>query len=85
MLTSENIYTENNPYGYKLNINYPLIRALYVRYKRWKNIPYNVPLSDNERFEFEDYVEDYLSKSKGCETNAETKTDRVCTSHTLPD
>lgn len=64
MLTLNNLYIENSKYGYKLNINHPLIRDLYTRYKRWRNIPYNTPLSDNERFEFEDYAEKHL-KSKG--------------------
>ena len=67
MLTLNNLYIENSKYGYKLNINHPLIRDLYTRYKRWKNIPYNVPLSDNERLEFEDYIEKHILK-KGADS-----------------
>lgn len=57
----DSIYTENNKYGFKININHLRVRDLYIRYKRWKNIPYNVPLSDDERFEFESY----MSQKKG--------------------
>lgn len=69
MQIPESIYIENNVYGYKLNINHPFIRGLYIRYKRWKNIPYNTPLGDNERFEFEDYVENHLLKRKGADSD----------------
>ena len=78
MLTLNNLYIENSKYGHRLNINHPLIRGLYTRYKRWKNIPYNVPLSDNERFEFEDYIEKHL-KHKGVDYSD------IPTSHTIPD
>ena len=67
MQAPEDIYTKNNVYGYKLNINHPYIRKLYTRYKQWKNIAYNVPLSDDERFEFEDYIEKRILK-KGADS-----------------
>lgn len=45
-----------NPYGYLLNINHPAVYPLYMRYKRWKEIPVWCPMSDKERIEFENYL-----------------------------
>ena len=56
------MFVKNNPYGYKLNLNHPKIRELYYRYKEWKNISTNCPLSDAERFEFERYVIENFEK-----------------------
>lgn len=50
------IYTVNNRYGYKLNINHPKIRNLYKRYCKWKGLSLNYPLTDEQRKEFEGYV-----------------------------
>lgn len=52
----DGIYTESNPYGYRLNVNHPKVNELYRRFKVWKGIPYTSPMSDTERFEFEEYV-----------------------------
>ena len=46
----------NNKYGYQVDITKPKYRNLYDRYKKYKNIPRWCPLSDGERFEFENYV-----------------------------
>ncbi len=54
-IPSESII-ENSPYGYALNINHPTIYPLYMRFKRWKEIPVWCPLSDAEREEFEEYI-----------------------------
>lgn len=43
-------------YGYQVDITKPKYRELYDRYKKYKNIPRWCPLSDGERFEFENYV-----------------------------
>lgn len=51
-----NVFNENNPYGYRLNVNHPKIRRLYKRYMAWKELPLHFPLSDAERFEFEEMV-----------------------------
>lgn len=59
-----NIFTENNPYGYRLNINHPKIHELYLRYKAWKGIPRQFPLSDAERLEFESIVISKLEERK---------------------
>ena len=45
-----------NPYGFKLNINHPRINELYRRYKRWKGLAENYPITDKQRKEFESYV-----------------------------
>lgn len=56
MTEHKDIFLKNNPYGYQININHPRIAQLYARYKRWKNIPQNCPMSDDERHEFEQYI-----------------------------
>lgn len=43
-------------YGYRIDISKPKYRELYERYKKWKGIPKWCPLSDSDRFEFENYV-----------------------------
>lgn len=58
------IYLEGNPYGYKLNIAHPLIRKLYFRYKDSKGIGYSIPLSDQERREFETEVIRWMERRK---------------------
>ena len=45
-----------NKYGYQVDITKPKYRELYERYKKYKNIPRWCPLSDGERFEFENFV-----------------------------
>lgn len=47
---------QNNPWGYRVNINCPAVRPLFERYLRWRKIPLWCPLSDDERREFENYV-----------------------------
>lgn len=54
-LSTESI-VKDNPYGYTLNINHPVVYPLYMRYKRWKGIPVWCPMSDGERIEFEGYL-----------------------------
>ena len=48
------VFTENNPYGYKLNINHPTIKPYYERYKQSKGIKL-IP-SDAQRLEFEEIM-----------------------------
>ena len=50
------VYLTCNPYGYRLNINHPRINALYRRYKAWKGLTGHLPITDNQRREFESYV-----------------------------
>ena len=50
------LYCKPNPYGYKLNVNHPYIYELYERYRAWKGIARNFPISDMQRIEFENYL-----------------------------
>ena len=49
-------------YGYRINISQKPYSELYERYKKYKDIPKHIPLSDDERAEFERYV---LGEKKG--------------------
>lgn len=60
----DGIYVEDNPYGYRLNIAHPLIRKLYFRYKDSKGIGHSIPLSDQERREFETGVIRWMERRK---------------------
>lgn len=62
------IYAISNKYGYKYNVNHPLINDLYTRYKKGKGIAYTHPLSDIERADFEKYV-DSLFENKDIDGN----------------
>lgn len=66
----ESIYAEPNKYGYRFNVNHPVIRNMYERYKRVKGYATIYPLSDNERFEFEKYLQDSIDKQKERKNNA---------------
>ena len=61
LIDDSTIYANPNPYGYKLNINHPLIRPHYERFKVKCNTPI---LSDAERFEFERLMIDALEKNR---------------------
>lgn len=50
------IFQPPNKYGYRVNVSHPAIIPLFRRYKNWKGIPPWCPLSDKERFEFEEYI-----------------------------
>ena len=50
------IYCAPNKYGFRLNLRHPKINELYRRYKAWKGYAPHLPLSDNERREFENYI-----------------------------
>lgn len=52
----EDIYALDNKYGYRIDISHPKIKPLYERFKKWKGIASWVPLSDEERKEFENYI-----------------------------
>lgn len=54
-----------NPYGYRYNVNHPYINELYRRYKKWKDIPQSDPMSNEQRKEFEAYVDSIFSERDG--------------------
>lgn len=58
------IFIPPNQYGYQVNISHPLIKPLYDRFKVWKKIPPWCPLSDDERFEFENYIFKYFGHKR---------------------
>lgn len=58
------ILAQNNHYGYRLDINHPIVNQLYNRYREWLKIPATFPLSDNERFDFEDKAIKRLVENK---------------------
>lgn len=47
---------------FRLNLNNPEIRKLYDRYKVWKGLSPHMPLTDAQRYEFEEYI---LGTKKG--------------------
>ena len=55
------IFAKPNKYGYKININHPLIIPHYHRFKKLKK---TTILSDAERFEFEAAIFKALEKGK---------------------
>lgn len=67
-----NILNENNPYGFRYNVNHPMVRELYTRFKDWKEIGH-YPLSDEERREFEGW----LDKSKEIQREIANELQRV--------
>lgn len=46
----------NNPYGYRLNVNNPIINEYYRRFLKWKSIPLIFPIPREKRLEFERYI-----------------------------
>lgn len=56
------IYLQNNKHGFRYNINHPKINELYRRYKKWQGIPQGDPLSDEQRREFENYLDGIFRK-----------------------
>lgn len=61
LIDDSTVYANPNPYGYKLNINHPLIRPHYERFKVKCNTPI---LSDAQRFEFERLMIAALEKNR---------------------
>lgn len=61
---AEEIFVDNNPYGYQLNISHPMVRKLYFRYKDSKGIGHSIPLSDQERRDFEAEVIRWMERRK---------------------
>lgn len=50
------MFIHNNKYGYRICISDKDIHPLYILYKQENNLPLHFPISDNERFEFEEQL-----------------------------
>ena len=61
---NDSIYTQQNKYGYRINVNHPQIKPLYERYKRHIKA---IILSDVERFRFESMIFQMIEKRKNNE------------------
>lgn len=62
--TDGSIFTDDNRYGYKININHPSIRPLYERYKQKIGVPSRIGLSTAQRFEFERAILELIERKK---------------------
>ena len=58
---SSSFLCNNNPYGFRYNINHPKIDELFRRYLVWKGIVKRPP-TDAERREFEAYIDTLIAK-----------------------
>lgn len=67
----DSIYAKPNKYGYKINVNHPLIAPLYAHYKKWCG---EKILSDRQRLHFESIIF-YLIK-RGGKNREQSDTDR---------
>ena len=56
------IYLHGNKYGFRYNVSHPKINELYRRYKSWQGLPSNDPLSNEQRYEFEKYLDGIFKK-----------------------
>lgn len=55
------IYTQGDMFGYKYNVNHPFINDLYRRYKKWKGISQSSPMSNEQRKDFETYLDSFFA------------------------
>lgn len=55
-----NIYASGNPQGFMLNISHPKIAEYYRRFKAWKGLPQQFPITNEQRREFERYMFDWV-------------------------
>lgn len=51
-----------SPTGYRYNLNNPIIRIFYERFKERYGFPNIYPLTDNQRKAFEDWIEKLITK-----------------------
>lgn len=49
---------------YRYNVNHPLIRPLYIRFKMKVGVPEYFPLSDRQREEFEGHMDKLYGRGK---------------------
>lgn len=60
--TDGSIYTTNNPYGYKININHPAIYPLFVAYHKKIGVPLHIHMTTEQRLKFEEAVMKLLER-----------------------
>lgn len=53
-----------NRYGSRYNVNHPLIRRYYLRFKQKIGVPEHFPISDAQRQEFEGYMDGLQERGK---------------------
>lgn len=58
------IYTHNNPYGYRININHPKILPLYEKYCEKIGMPLHIHLSRPQRLDFERVILQMIERQK---------------------
>ena len=58
---NDSIYAKTNKYGYKINVNHPLIQPMYERYKN--HIGEKI-LSDRQRLNFESLIFQMIERKK---------------------
>lgn len=62
--TDGSIFTENNRYGYKININHPKIYPMYVRYHEKIGVPLHIHLTTAQRLAFESAVMKWFERKR---------------------
>lgn len=58
------VYTHNNPYGYRININHPKILPLYEKYCEKIGMPLHIHLSRQQRLDFERIILRMIERTK---------------------
>lgn len=49
------MYVTNNKYGFRLNVNNPVVSRAYEAWKKEHGLPLRYPLSDDDRRAFEEW------------------------------
>lgn len=57
------IYTKDNPYGYRYNVNHPYISDLYRRFKQAEGYRWDEPIPDAARLRFEAAISGAIEKA----------------------
>lgn len=59
---NKGVYLFGSPEGFRYNVNNETINKLYRRYKSWKGLRQNEPITNEQRREFENYLDGVLKK-----------------------
>lgn len=52
----KSVYAENNPYGFKINVNNPTISHMYRQFKINHGLPEHFPIPERYRRAFDDII-----------------------------